>query len=111
MNLRAVSPPPADVVRPPARRHVMFRYDWANFMAPDGRRAYFARVNESLVLNVHRHPGSNTWEYLVVGFDLTHPDTPLIGHVGKTSTMAEAKYLAEQKVPDMTPGTQEVLPF
>lgn len=125
MSLTEVTVPPrerrigdyAPRREPAPKRQIVYRYAWSVYTRDDGGRGYFARVNESLVLNVHRRPNSRTWEYLIVGFDLTKDGAPAIGHVGTSDTMGEAKYLAEQRISKQTPGTQmaldelEELPF
>lgn len=110
MSLQAVQPTLGDLVREnKPKRQVTFRYDWAVSMTECGR-AYFARVNESLVLNAHKRPGSRTWEYVVIGFDLTQPDPkPLMLELGTTDTLTEAKYRAEQKIPNNTPTMKPTL--
>lgn len=124
MNLRAVDiPQPERRIgqyiphreRSRAPDNIHFRYDWKPYTREDGGRGYIARVNDSLVLNVHKRTNSRTWEYLVIGFDLTKEDHPVIGATGTSDTMKEAKYLAENKISRRTPGTQmtfdEDLPF
>lgn len=111
MPLQAVTPRAGDFVqeRREPKHEVIFRYNWQMSVAECGIRSYFARINESLVLNVHKRPNTRTWEYLVVGFDLTKPDAPVIGAVGTAGTMKEAKYLAEQKLPRNTPRMEPQL--
>lgn len=98
--------------------NVLFRYNWQTSIDACGARSYFAQVNESLVLNVHRRGGKGVWEWLAIGFDLTKTEAPLISAMGTAGSMKEAKYLAEQRIPPRTPapGTNtqvwpEDLPF
>lgn len=88
-------------------RNQPLRLDWQQSYYP--RRTYFARVNESLVLNVHRiTPDSPTWEWVLIGFDLSKSNAPAILQIGKAGTMKEAKLLAEQAVPTGTPKIGQI---
>lgn len=122
MNLQAVSIPPRErrigsYVRDhndrehetAIKRHIVFKHDWRMSVSECGERRYYARINDSLVLNVHRRPNSRTWEYLVVGFDLTKDEAPVIGIVGTAGTMKEAKYKAEEQIPANSPGTNTTI--
>lgn len=85
--------------------NVLLRLDWRTSINELGDRHYYAQINESLAVNVHRRGGKNTWEYLVIGFDLTKTDAPLILLMGTAGTKKEAQHLAEEKIPRHTPGT------
>lgn len=100
-----------DFIRPRSnKRQVTLRYNWVMSVTECGR-AYFARVNKSLILNVHRRPNSRVWEYVVIGYDLTKPDAPLMLDTGTRQTMIESKEAAEQRVPAASPDKQQELPF
>ena len=93
-------------------RNTPLRYDWQHTHKPGYPRGYFAQVNESLVLNVHRiREGSPTWEYLVVGFDLSQTTAPVIVVVGQAGTMLEGKLHAESKVPPASPRIGQIRAF
>ncbi len=84
-------------------RNAPLRYEWITLHPPKWGRAYMARVNEYLVLNVHRlNPDSPTWEWLVIGFDMTKGEHPCIVEAGQAGSMKEAKALAEARVPQGT---------
>lgn len=78
-----------------------FRYDWqiAFFTGYDGRH-YCARVSEYLTLDVFRRNEGSTWEWCVIGNDMSHPDQPLIVKFGTAGTMKEAKTYAELQIKD-----------
>jgi len=106
MPLTAVTPSPDDEVRTrPQKRIVRFKYNWLSSINECGR-IYVARINDALALNVQRRAGTRAWEYLVIGWDLTKREAPLIYQIGTRGTMAEAKYEAENWVPPASPGTQ-----
>lgn len=116
-NLVAVTPTIGDYLdaaTPRKRPPIVFRYDWRIVINEHGR-SYFARINDYLVLNVAKAPGTRTWHYSVIGSDLTKEERPLILEHGTRGTMAEAKHAAEEKIPGKTPGTQmtidEEVPF
>lgn len=111
MSLQAVKPAIGDLIRPRStKRQVVLRYNWIMSVTECGR-AYFARINQSLILNVHRRPRARVWEYVVIGYDLTKPDAPLMLDTGTRATMAEAKEAAEQRVPAASPDYQTEIPF
>lgn len=83
------------------------RYDWQTAYWPQGRH-YVAKVSDYLTLDVWRRLGGNTWEWAVIGNDMSLPEKPLVVKHGTAGTMKEAKFYAESQI---TNHAQGELPF
>jgi hypothetical protein len=74
-----------------------FRYDW-QIVYWDAGRHYMAKVSDVLTLDVFRRLGGNIWQWVVIGYDVSLPDMPLVVRQGTAGTMKEAKVYAEQQI-------------
>lgn len=78
---------------------MIFRYDWqAAFYTGWHGRHYVAKVSDVMTLDVFRRDEGNTWEWVVIGYDLSLPDQRLIIRHGTAGTMKEAKQRAELQI-------------
>lgn len=77
---------------------MQFKYDWSTVYSYWGGRHYAAKVSPHLTLDVWRRNEGNTWEWAVIGNDMTRPDDPLIVKFGTAGTMKEAKFYAESQI-------------
>lgn len=94
-------PPTSPEMEAPRRitRDTPLTREWTTVYWPEGRH-YVSKVSDHLTLDVYRRLGGSTWEYAVIGNDMSRPDQPLIVKFGIAGTMREAKLYAEAMIPN-----------